>query len=263
MSNCSLKTRVIPLTQGYSTIVDCEDFEVLSQHRWKILKAGKKRYACRGFGSRKRGYTTFLMHRIIMGDPVGLLVDHWDGDGLNNRRTNLRTCTQTQNSGNMQNCKGGASKYKGVYLSRGLWHAQISAGFKSDGKQNVVFLGRYAREDDAATAYDRKAREIHGEFACTNFPEDDGRTIERSMRPSVHHRGDKNGAAKITDEAAMDVYRRAISGEPQALIAMDHGISKQLVSAIKNGVARSHIAGILAAQKPLAEIYKRWEDQIQ
>lgn len=113
----------------------------------------------------KKG-SCILMHReilgLIAGSPDG---DHRDGDGLNNRRNNLRVVTKSQNQMNQQKIRGN-SRFKGVCWdkSRGKWLATIRFERKS------YNLGRFNNESDAACAYDKKAQELFGEFARLNFP---------------------------------------------------------------------------------------------
>jgi hypothetical protein len=103
-------TRLIPLTHGEVAMVDAEDFEELSKYKWSLARG---RYAVR----REKG-KTILMHRVIMKPPDGMVVDHFDGNGLNNRRSNLRICTPQQNNYNSRP-RGGSSAFKGVsYVKR-------------------------------------------------------------------------------------------------------------------------------------------------
>lgn len=234
-----MSTMVIPLTQGFSAVVDECDFDALNAYRWKILKAGKKFYAARSKRVSGKRYITFLMHRVIADALEGELVDHWNGDGLDNRRENLRQCNQSQNQAN-QIVQGGSSKYKGVHWNqdRQLWHAQIGAGVTEDGKQVVKYLGRYESEEDAALAYDRKARELFGEFALLNFPDgDDGRELVRSSKSKYTPKGEASHFAKLTREQAAEVKRRALAGELQKIIAADFNVSVGLVGLIKRGLA--------------------------
>jgi hypothetical protein len=108
------------------------------------------------------------MHRQITSAPPGLVVDHINHNGLDNRKDNLRLCTRAQNALNQRPRKGTSSRYKGVY-----WHerdkrfyAQISH------KGRRYHLGSYKSEIQAAKAYDKKAKELFGEFAHLNFPDD-------------------------------------------------------------------------------------------
>lgn len=158
--------REIPLTQGFVAIVDDEDYPVLSRVRWCATRVRDKVYAKRvAADMTKPGSRQVYMHRQIMGDPIGLLVNHRDDDGLNNRRPNLRV---TDRSGNQQSARaiGGGSTFKGV-----SWHGigrKWQAHIKARGERR--YLGLFVDEVAAAQAYDVAARELHGEFARLNFP---------------------------------------------------------------------------------------------
>lgn len=155
--------RYIPLTKNRFAIVDEADYERLSRFKWCVSCTGRKKlYACRMEGRR-----VVKMHREIMRPARGLVVDHIDGNGLNNCRANLRVCTYSQNLCNRQKYRG-TTPYKGVFYrkDRDKYYARISfAGRKH-------YLGLYDDPVEAARAYDRKARELHGPYARLNFPED-------------------------------------------------------------------------------------------
>ena len=106
------------------------------------------------------------MHREIMHAPKGMVVDHIDGNSLNNRRSNLRLCTVSQNHQNRRRTYG-SSKYKGAWWDkrRNKWVAAITF------KGKYIYLGFFDNEIDAGKAYDRKAAELFGEFAYLNFPD--------------------------------------------------------------------------------------------
>ena len=107
------------------------------------------------------------MHRVIMDAPKGMHVDHINGNGLDNRRENLRLCTNSQNHMNRKTHRDSSSKYKGVSWNKrnSKWQAYIGSGIK---RKN---LGYFASESDAAKAYDIKAKECFGEFARLNLGE--------------------------------------------------------------------------------------------
>ncbi len=114
---------------------------------------------------KKGSYGRLLLHRFLMNPAEHLVVDHINGDPLDNRRENLRVCTPAENSRNKRKGRG-ASKYKGVswHTDGQMWTAQISLG-----KGNKKHLGAFADELDAAKAYDRASKEYYGAFARPNF----------------------------------------------------------------------------------------------
>lgn len=101
--------------------------------------------------------------RLIMTPRRDQIVDHINGDTLDNRRCNLRVCTAEQNSRNVK-ARAGTSRFKGVCLDVSGWHAQIRQGCKT------THLGFFKTEEEAARAYDAAARSRHGDFASLNFP---------------------------------------------------------------------------------------------
>lgn len=159
-------TARVALTQGQFAIIDMADCRLLGGCSWQASRDHNTWYAIgreRGTGIRLR------MHRVILDAQPGQQVDHIDGDGLNNRRSNLRFCNHSQNQGNSHLTAGsGTSCFRGVSLqgkSRRLpWVAQI----KVLGKQ--TYLGLFATEEEAARAYDTAAKGHFGKFAQLNFP---------------------------------------------------------------------------------------------
>jgi len=151
--------RYIPLNQGRFVIVDLADYEKLIKYEWRVRVFPE-------YVLRKENGKTIYMHNEIMQPPSGFIVDHKDHSGLNNTRENLRIATRSQNTCNNKKTRGRTSKYKGVYFDekRGRYRAYIMA----NGKR--IDLGRYDNEIDAAKAYDKAAKELHGEFAVFNFP---------------------------------------------------------------------------------------------
>lgn len=157
----------IMLTRGYVAIVDDADYAWLSQWKWHATSAGHGGcYAIRGgagpIGARG---TALRMHREIVRAPADLQVDHINGDTLDNRRENLRCCTHSENARNRGPKQGTLAGLKGVDRSGRNWRARIWA----DGKSRM--LGMFATPQEAAAAYDKAARDLHGEFARLNFPQ--------------------------------------------------------------------------------------------
>lgn len=159
----------IPLTQGKVAVIDFSDFETVRKYKWHAHQRGRCWYA--GSGALKG----MQMHRLLLGAPRGVGVDHLDGDGLNNQRHNLRLASKTQNGqAARRKAINASSKFRGVnlktYVWRGSnkctlrWTAQIRLNKKS------IHIGYFSSEEAAARAYDKKARELFGEYAAPNFP---------------------------------------------------------------------------------------------
>lgn len=157
-------SREIQLTQGKVAIVDDEDYAALSKYKWFAVKNKNRFYAARKHLTLS-GSRNLFMHLVIANTPKGFQTDHRNGDSLDNRRSNLRTCTQVQNQHNVGRRADNTSGYKGVsWVPRERkWLATI----QNNGKR--IYIGRFNTADEAGRAYDDKAQELHGEFARTNF----------------------------------------------------------------------------------------------
>lgn len=153
---------LIPLGKGHFAIVDEPDLELLSGAPWSVMRDKHTNYAVRSVKREDGKWRNEYMHRVLVrGDTV----DHRNGNGLDNRRENLRPATKAQNLQNIRRPPG-ASGFRGVeyYAKREKWRAHIGYGGK------YLRLGYFDSAEDAATARDDKARELHGEFAVLNFP---------------------------------------------------------------------------------------------
>ena len=155
--------RKIPLTQGKFAVVDNEDFKWLNKHKWCAHKRGNTWYAERGKQINGK-VKMLLMHREILKPKNKEQIDHINGNGLDNRKNNLRFCTVSQNKMNT-NCQYGTSKYKGVYWDKNKkkWRACMGLNNKK------IFLGTFQIEKDAAKAYNTAAKANYGEFAKLNI----------------------------------------------------------------------------------------------
>ncbi len=152
--------RRIPLSRGLFATVDVADYEEIRKYKWSVLRMGVKVYAQTVIRGRH-----VLMHRFLMRPRRSYQVDHIDGNGLNNCRSNLRVCTPGQNQAN-RGPRGGACRFVGVWRRGDRWYADIRHRAKK------YHLGSYADEVEAAKARDRKAVELHGVYAYLNFPGD-------------------------------------------------------------------------------------------
>lgn len=159
----------IPLNRGRVALVDeCDAASVLC-HTWTVrIDDSTREYAFRRLPKNERPPSmVYLHHQIIGRPPVGLVVDHHDGNGLNNCRMNIRFVSQRANMTNQaKRSTGGTSQFKGVHFCN--WTRKWRASIRT--RVTVKQLGGFASELDAAVAYDARARELYGEFGTYNFP---------------------------------------------------------------------------------------------
>jgi hypothetical protein len=200
---------IVELTRGYVAVIDDEDAERVGEFFWqaKVLKSGDV-YANRiepDVAGKRHAVT---MHRFILGDlAIGLLVDHRDGNGLDNRRRNLRLASTRQNAENRAGYvrrTREAGGFLGIWLDRksGLWVASIHAGeVLPDGCRRKISLKVWRTPEEAARAYDAAAAHFYGEFAALNFPDERPRPYD----PNEH------GTSFHTAESRAAVYRATIA----------------------------------------------------
>ena len=157
--------KYIKLTQGKTAIVDDEDYAELIKHKWCATQKHGIWYARTKIRMGNK-LIAISMHRFLLNPPKDMQVDHKNHNGLNNRRINIRICTHAQNIQNQRRKQSSkTSKYKGVFwhAKNKYWYVQI----KQNGKK--ISLGAFGNEIEAAKTYDKKAIELFGEFANTNF----------------------------------------------------------------------------------------------
>ncbi len=144
--------REIPLTRGLFALVDDEDYPLLCKFKWNAHQRGITSYAQRCIKTRN-----YLMHRIILNAPEVVAIDHIDGNGLNNQKSNLRFATPRQNAQNRHHGKK-TSKYVGVYkLScnvKNCWRSEIYISGK------LKSLGCYCTEEEAYNAYTNEVESL-------------------------------------------------------------------------------------------------------
>lgn len=141
---------------GRSFIFSKSDYETVTRKKWSISPFG---YVLSSEDGKTIRLTTYLLR-----PGKGMIVDHINGDRLDNRRKNLRVASIADNNRNSGIQKNNRSGFKGVSLKQGKYEACVYA----DGKG--IYLGRFSNPEDAARAYDTAARFLFGEFACVNFP---------------------------------------------------------------------------------------------
>lgn len=141
------------ILNGKEVLIDDDDMHIFHATKWHVCKSRNTFYLKDKLGR--------SFHRVIMSTEGDQLVDHINRNGLDNRKANLRLCTESQNRANTTKRAGCSSQFKGVLNDRGGWNAAIRKG-------RQVHIGRYRTEIEAALAYNEAARIIHGQFAVLN-----------------------------------------------------------------------------------------------
>lgn len=153
-------TASVKLSKGKYAIIDREHIHLVEGKLWNEDDG----YAVRSGG---KGKPKIRMHRVLIGClDKSLVVDHINHDGLDNRKNNLRSCTPSQNSKNRLPDKNGKSKYLGVAFKKKVTDRWIASIYINGKNKN---LGTYDTQEEAAIAYDKMAKIVHGEFANLNF----------------------------------------------------------------------------------------------
>ena len=139
-------SKLVMLTQGYKALVDDEDYLRLKELMWYADKRSNTTYAVH----KRKGCKVIRMHRMVIKVPADLTVHHINKNGLDNRKCNLVITTQQENVRQARKRGYVTSKYKGVSWRADMkkWHARLYVS------GNVILLGNFNVENDAAKAYD-------------------------------------------------------------------------------------------------------------
>lgn len=228
--------REIPLTRGKVALVDDEDYERVAKFRWGVLYAKGNQCYARRATKRDGVFRNVLMHRFILDAPDGMTVDHINGDGIDNRRCNIRLATQQQNAWNSAVNADSTSGYKGVYPRsvRSFLAAIVHDGNRFD-------LGGFRTPEDAARVHDAAAVILRGDFAWTNFPDispEAHAIAERVLNGGRRPRIDK----KLTDDDVREI-RREYAGNGRYLreLAAEYGVSIGCIGHAIRGYTFGHI----------------------
>jgi hypothetical protein len=163
----------------YYSIIDAEDYDKVMDDITTVLRNGKKRvnkwYIWEAPTEKKytvSGCKRKSIHRAVMGYPKKMHVDHINGNPLDNRKENLRVCTHSENHQNRKTRSDSRSGYKGVSLSKDGLTIMAYIGVPGTNGKGRIGLGSFKTLEEAARAYDAKAKELFGEFARLNFPDE-------------------------------------------------------------------------------------------
>ena len=240
--------RCVQLTQGKCAIVDDADYLRVRRFKWFAHKSETGIwYAVRSL--KADGVRMDIgMHRLLLGAGSEQEVDHRDGDGLNNRRENIRLCTKRQNARNRKQrpWPTKSSVFQGVCWSTRVrrWRAYICAGpLNALGHSKQIYIGQFLTEEDAAAAYDVYALRLFGSFAKTNFPMSRyaGQCLTVARPPPRPRFGEHNPRAKLTDHKVRRIRVLAKAGLSISSLGRRFEVDKSLIARVVKRQSWSHV----------------------
>ncbi len=194
-----IEPKYILLTQGKSAIVDEDDYERVNKLSWFAVRDETRWYA-RSHEDKSMKYKVLPLHRFILNAPKGTYVDHINGDGLDNRKKNLRLCTNAQNCANRGASCNAEIPFKGVFMSPA---GNYRVTYTLNRKKTVI--GTFRNPELAGKIFDVITKPIWGEFARPNFdltPSEESELLEyydyyKSRVGTLYNKKSKKWRAKI------------------------------------------------------------------
>lgn len=223
-------TKQIPLSGsvGQCALIDDDDYAAASTYSW---------HSCRGYATTKIGRKNLRLHTIIAGDPpAGFVVDHIDGDPLNNQRANLRWATFAQNIQNKSSHRDSSSRFKGVSWNKRLkvWAAQIYSDKK------YIYLGIFTSELDAARAYNAAAAQHFGEYARLNVIPDDADGPVRYRQAVPNATNNRTSKYRGVSFSFREERWRAAIGSADKIIHLGHFDTEEAAARAYDSAAKLH-----------------------
>lgn len=159
--------RVLENNKNLNVLVDDEDYQLFSKFKWTIIYKREIPYVIRGqWISETKSTKIIYLHRLLVNAKNNDIVDHINGNTLDNTRANLRICSSVDNSRNQKLNKKNKTGYKGVFYNKRLKSKPYSVHIGFNNK--TIFCGYYSTKEEAASAYNDVAIKFFGEFARLN-----------------------------------------------------------------------------------------------
>ena len=243
-----------------------DDYENIFFTTQKIDRTKYKRYGIKPYvyvthgpyGHSPSQRTCSRLHRLICNTPEGMVTDHINGDSLDNRKSNLRVCTNAENARNNTLSATSSVGFKGVQGksdgSRLPYRARIKYNYKE------ILLGRFVTKEEAALAYDKKAKELFGEYASLNYP--DGpppEVIEYINQANAHYAKTTSPGTGASQFVGVRYDKKAKSNPWRSVLKHNHQRYYLGSFATEEDAARAYDAKALELRGPIGRFnfYKK------